>query len=624
MTTKDSHPGPGRAVAAALLSLLVLTAACSSDGADLGSSASTSAAPITSITAPEGSSATTTAAAGVAAADASWSGTTSGAYAAGYSDQDLDAAGAVTPTATITLAGASATVEGSGVTVAGSLVTITGAGTYLLGGTLDEGQVVVDAGASSDVRLILDGVDITCSTSAPLYVRNADKVVVTLADGSDNSLADGDSYVYPDDSAGEPDATLFSNDDLTINGTGSLTVEGNFHDGIRSDDDLKVVSGTITLTAVNDGLKGRDAVVVKDGVITITAGGDGIQASNTEDAALGYVVIEGGSFVIDAGGDGIQAETGLVVSGGDLTVTAGGGSAQGSVFDEDDSISTKGLKGVAELTITGGSFIIDSADDTLHSNGNLTVTNGEFLLATGDDGLHSDADLRIDGGEITITISYEGIEGASVTINAGDIHLASQDDGINTVGGGDGSTTEARQPGQGPGGPGGFEGSGDYPLYVNGGYVVIDAVGDGIDINGPIEMTGGTVIINGPINNANGPIDYTGSFTIGGGLLVAVGSSGMAQAPDASSTQPSAGLAWRSPVEGGTIIHIETQDGEDLLTFAPTKQFQSLVLSSAQLEVGATCVVYVGGTSNGTAVDGLYTGGAYTPGTEAGTFTVES
>jgi len=141
----------------------------------------------------------------------------------------------------------------------------------------------------------------TCSTSAPLYVRNADKVVITLAAGTENYLADGDSYLLEDD-ATEPDAALFSNDDLTINGTGSLTVEANFNDGIKSDDDLRVVSGSITVTAVNDGLKGRDAVMIKDGVITITAGGDGIQASNAEDAALGYMVIEGGTIVIDAAG----------------------------------------------------------------------------------------------------------------------------------------------------------------------------------------------------------------------------------------------------------------------------------------------------------------------------------
>ena len=617
MTAKDHHPGPSRPITAAMLSLLlVFASACSSNGAEWGDSTTSSVTPTAS---EDGSGTTTTE---LAAVDATWDGTSGTVtYAAGYTDKDLEATETASPTATITLAGGSVTVAGSGVTVENTLVTITSAGTFRLTGTLDDGQIVVDAGTSSDVRLILDGVDVTCSTSAPLYVRNADKVVITLAAGTENHLADGDSYLLEGD-ATEPDAALFSNDDLTINGTGSLTVEANLNDGIKSDDDLRVVSGSITVTAVNDGLKGRDAVMVKDGVITITAGGDGIQASNAEDAALGYMVIEGGTIVIDAGGDGLQAETGLVVSAGDLTITAGGGSSNGGVYS-DSSISTKAIKAGTDITITGGTFTIDSADDAIHSNGSLAITGGQFLMATGDDGIHSETTLQIDGGDITATTSYEGIEGATVTINEGTIHITSEDDGINTIGGSDGSNADAQPGDMGPGGPGGMGGTGEYPLYVNGGYVVIDAAGDGIDVNGIIEMTGGVLIINGPVNNANGPIDYMGSFTITGGFLVAVGSSGMAQAPDESSTQASAGLAWNSPQEGGTMVHLETESGEDILTFVPSKQYQSVVLSSAELEAGATYVVFNGGSSTGTATDGLYSDGTYTPGTEAGSFTLE-
>jgi len=620
MSAKNHHPVRRTPVTAILLSVLLLSvAACSSGGADWGDSPSSSV----TVVGPEEESATATTQ--PTTVETSWSATTaSGTFSADFSDKDLDASETVAPSASIKLAGDSATVEGSGVTVDRTLVTIISAGVFRLAGTLDDGQIVVDAGASSDVRLILDGVDITCSNSAPLYVRNADKVVITLATGTVNHLTDGDTYVLDGAASDEPDAALFSNDDLTINGTGSLTVEANYHDGIKSDDDLRIVGGSITVTAANDGVKGRDSVAIKDGTLTIAAGGDGIQASNDEDVERGYVVIEGGTVVITSGGDGVQAETGLVVDGGDVTINAGAGSTSGGAYDA-STISTKGMKAGADLTITGGTFAIDSCDDALHSNGSLAIADGEFLMATGDDGIHAETTLQIDGGDITITTSYEGIEGASVTINAGNIHLTSEDDGINTIGGSDGSTADAEpgQPGQGGPGPG-DGGSGDYPLYVNGGYLMIDAMGDGIDVNGPINMTGGVIIINGPVNNANGPIDYLGSFTITGGFLVAVGSSGMAQAPDQSSTQPSAGLAWRSPQAGGTMIHLATEDGEDILTFVPTKQFQSLVLSSAELEIGATYVAYTGGSSTGTAVDGLYSEGTYTPGTEAGSFTLES
>lgn len=623
MISRTRPSQPRKTVVASLLALVVISAAaCSSGGAAWSGAASSSTVTaagsddesIGGTTGDSGDVSTTSAAIG--AVEASWNTTGSGTYTVEYSDKDLDASETAIPTATITLNGGSATVEGSGVTVAGSLVTINTAGTFLLTGTLEDGQIVVDAVASADVRLILDGVDVTCSTSAPLFVRSADKVVITLADGAENRLTDGVSYVYPDQTTTEPDAALFSNDDLTINGAGSLVVVANHNDGIASDDDLKIVGGSITVEAADDGLRGRDSVAIGGGTITVTSGGDGIKASNEDEVALGYIVVEGGTVVIASGGDGLQAVTGLVVGGGDLTITAGG--SGGLTGDSTDS--TKGLKAGVVLAISGGSFQIDATDDALHSDGSITIGGGTFLLATSDDGLHAEESVTIEQGEISITSSYEGIEGAEITIDGGEIHINSTDDGINTVAIGTGTVGQAGPGGQGGPGGGPMNG-GTSPLYINGGYVYIDAMGDGIDANGPIAMTGGTLVINGPTANDNGALDCT-EFTISGGLLVAVGSSGMAQAPSESSPQASAGLAFRSTVSAGTTIHIETADGTGVLTFTSTKEFSSVVLSSPDLETGVTYVVYVGGSSTGTVTDGLYTHGTYTPGTEAGTFTL--
>jgi hypothetical protein len=402
-----------------------------------------------------------------------------------YDSDDLDSNTSSPDMSCIELEGDSITFDGSGATVNGNVITITSAGMYSISDTLYDGQIIVDTEDEETVHLVLDGMDVTSSTSAPIYVSNAEKAVITLADGSENFVTDGASYIFEDTESDEPNAAVFSKDDLTINGTGSLTVNANYNNGITSKDDLKITGGTITVSAVNDGIQGRDSIAVMDGTITVNAGGDGMQSDNDEDAEQGYVFIEGGT----------------------LNITAGGA---------------------------------------------------------------------------------------------------------------DGSSIDGR-PGQN-----GFEMSGDYNLYVRGGYVFVDAYGDGIDVNGTIDMTDGVVIVNGPTNDGNGPLDYLGTFSMDGGFLLAVGSSGMAQAPSTSSTQYSVMYNFASPQAAGTMVHIETESGQDVLTFVPTKEYQSVLLSSPELENGSTYSVYSGGSSTGTVTDGLYADGTYTAGTEVSSFTITS
>jgi hypothetical protein len=166
-----------------------------------------------------------------------------------------------------------------------------------------------------------------------------------------------------------------------------------------------------------------------------------------------------------------------------------------------------------------------------------------------------------------------------------------------------------------------FAESGDSRLNINGGYLYVDAAGDGIDINGPIEMTAGTVIVNGPVENMNGALDYSGSFTLTGGYLLAVGSAGMAQAPSDSSSQYSFLYNFESIQAAGTLVHIQSADGRDILTFSPAKDYQSVVFSSPELANGATYIVHSGGSSSGANANGLYSGGVYTPGTQVASFT---
>ncbi len=512
----------------------------------------------------------------------------------------------------VQLAGDAIHVAGPGATARAAVLTISSAGTYRISGRLNDGQIVVDTQDPEKVVLLLDAAAITNTAGPGIYVANAEKVVITLAEGTQNYVTDGAAYVFADPQADEPNAAIFSRDDLTINGAGALTVQANYNNGIVSKDDLKITGGHIAVQAVNDGLKGRDSLVIRDGVITVHAGGDGLQANNDEEAEQGYVTIEGGTLNITAGQDGIQAETRLLVSGGKLDLVTGGGSGRRA------TASAKGLKAGTELTVAGGTIAINAADDALHSNGAIIIGGGELVVASGDDGVHADASFTMNGGDLRIIQSYEGIESNQITVNAGTIHLASADDGINGI-----STTGAAGGMPGRPGPGGFE-AGDSHLYLNGGYIFVDALGDGLDINGAVDMTGGTVLINGPIANNNGALDYFGSFKITGGLLVAVGSAGMAQAPSSDSTQYSLAHVFASPQPAGSLVHVASGDGKALLTFAATKAYQAVVFSSPELVNGATYVIYAGGRSSATATDGLYVGGSYTAGTQAASYTLTS
>jgi hypothetical protein len=542
-----------------------------------------------------------------------------------YDSDDLDTSATGDNPATITLEGNTISFVGAGASVNGSVIIITYAGVYTVSGSLDDGQIIVDTESAETVHLILNGVSISSSTSAPIYIRNAEKVVITLANGTQNYVTDGTAYIL-ESGSDEPNAAVFSKSDLTLNGDGALTVSANYDNGITGKDDLKIVSGNISINAVNDAIRGRDSISIQDGTFTITAGGNGLQSNNDEDSAKGWVSISGGTFNITVNQDGIQAETSLAISGGDFTITTGGGSIKGTHVGQgdwgmgnnsntsDSNVSAKGLKAGVDLTVTGGIFTIDSADDTLHSNNSLAINGGTFQLASGDDGIHSDTTLTINSGELTITQSYEGIESQTITINNGTIHLTASDDGINGSSGS--SSTDGVFQRQGD------MGASNSNMYIHGGYIYVDANGDGIDVNGPMEMTGGIVIVNGPTNNGNGPLDYTGTFKMTGGFLVAAGSSGMAQAPTETSTQYSLLYAFDVQQAAGTIVHIQTSSGEEVLTFVPTKMYQSVTLSSPYLVNGSTYVIFTGGTVTGTATDGLYSGESYSSGTQVASLTL--
>jgi len=508
----------------------------------------------------------------------------------------------------ITLNATSITVDGNGATVSGSTVTITAAGTYSISGTLTNGQVIVDTNDDGVVRIILNGVDITCSSSSPVYVKDAAKAVVILADNTTNNLTDGTSYVFDDTEKQEPDAAVFSKSFISFYGNGALVVKGNYADGIVGKDGLVIKSGNITVTSKDDGIRGKDYIIVRDGKITVTSTGDGLKSSNEDDTSLGYISIDKGTFNITSGGDAISAPTNVTVSYADMTIKSGGGSGSSTTTQGySGTVSAKGIKADASIVINDGIISVNSADDALHSPASIIVNGGSTTLSTMDDAIHAEGSLTVSGGTINITKCYEGFEGPAINISGGNINLVSTDDSFN---GTKGMATETS------------DGS---AVNISGGTILLNpSTGDGLDSNGNVTMTGGTVIVQGPSSQPEVCIDVNGTFNISGGLFIGSGpnSGQMIEASSSTSSQYCVLAKSTTTLSAGTIVNIQDTDNKSLVTFKPVRSIYYIVFSSPDLASGSSYYIYTGGSSTGTSTGGLYVGGIYSGGTQKKNFTV--
>lgn len=263
---------------------------------------------------------------------------------------------------TITLNGDSATSsDTSSATVEGTVITIVKPGEYTVSGKLTDGQIVVSLMEKKNVYIILNGVEIHCSTSAPLYVKECKNLILTLADGTVNTLTDAESYVFANVLDTEPSAAIFSKEDLKINGNGELNVVGSFNNGIASKDSLVIESGKIHVTAANNGLKGKDDVTIKGGDITVECEKDAVKSDRDNDLSRGYVEITGGTLLLKAGDEGIQAETNVRISGGTVTIQAEGNGikAKTSIEIKEEAtvdITTPG-DGLSAAAVTGSATV---------------------------------------------------------------------------------------------------------------------------------------------------------------------------------------------------------------------------------------------------------------------------
>ena len=464
--------------------------------------------------------------------------------------------------------------ESDEVTVSGENVTITTPGVYVLSGTAQDATVTVDASSEDKVQLVLNGVSLTSADSAAILIENADKAFITLAEGTENTLANGGAF----DGSSDVDAVIFSRDDLTLNGTGSLTVVSPAGHGIVGKDDLKIASGTYTITAANRGIDANDSLRIADGDFTIESGKDALRAKEDEEGK-GWVLLFGGSYDLTVGGGAANAPAHREEWGW-------GRRQRETPAVETTTESRKGIKSSGNLIVLGGTYAINAADDALHANADLWIADGTLIISTGDDGIHADDSLLISGGEIDIRQSYEGIEATAITVSGGSVSLTASDDGLNAAGGNDES---------GFGWNDMFTSDGVSSITISGGEVHVNASGDGIDSNGDLFVTGGSVVVSGPTNSGNGALDYNGSASITGGTVIAAGAVGMAQSFGSGSSQ----VSFLVNLSGGagSEITVTDQSGRVILSGTVEKQFTCVVISSPELQVGESYTVSSGTSS---------------------------
>ena len=540
---------------------------------------------------------------------------------------EYDASKAVT----IQLNGTSATASSNSVQINGSTVIIKEEATYVISGALN-GMLVVDAPDTAKLQLVLNGVDITSETSAALYILEADKVFVTLADGTSNTLANGGSFTAIDDN--NIDGALFSKQDLTVNGSGSLTVISPAGHGIVCKDDLVLTGGTYVVNSASHGLDANDSVRVAEASITIDAGKDAIHCENNDDATKGFIYISSGTVKAEAEGDGIAASAYMQIAGGTIDLLVGGGSENGTkehsenfggfmgggpggmgsrpggmgsgnsqtTGTEETGTSMKGLKAANGMLISGGSITVNSADDAIHSDVSLIINGGIFALASGDDAIHAEDTLTITAGKIDISESYEGLEALHIDVQGGDIKLVASDDGLNAAGGIDQSGTTGGRDGMfggggkggrpGGGGFGGMSGNSNGSIKISGGNLYINSSGDGLDANGTLEISGGCTVVVGPTQGDTATLDYDTSGIITGGTFIGTGAFGMAQT-FSDSKQGVVAVSVGNQIAGTQII-LRDKSGNTVLEHAPEMNFAVVILSSPELIKGETYTITVG------------------------------
>ena len=557
-----------------------------------------------------------------------------------HSDQQYFTAGDLSPeydisdANVITLSGDSAQVTGNGAYAYDGGVVISSTGVYVISGTLDDGSITVDADDAAKIWLYFNDVNITCQDNAALIIENADKVFLTLAEGQDSVLMSGSEYETSAAEAGI-DGVIYARDDLTINGAGSLTISGGPAHGITANDDLVITGGNLTVTSAKDAIHVNDSLRMTKAVMTLNAGDDAIQVDNEG----GYIYIESGEFDITAVDEGIAAEGHITIDGGDFNIAVGtnqgshGIKSGGTVTVNDGTINiTSCYEGIqaSYIDITGGDTTINSVDDGLNASsgdggfGMGFGMGGPGMGGTGGQGMRQRGSYNASDTETTET--GEASEGEKPEL--GEMPEGEMPEGEKPELGEmpEGEMPEGEKPEFGETPEGEQPQSGDTSdedmstvetpwIHISGGTLTIlndsgrDA--DGIDSNGDIIITGGTIRVSLTGDGGNNAIDCAtengGVCEISGGNIIACGSSQMAEGFGSSSTQCSVLYNLQTGAEAGTTLTLRDSDGNVLMSYEVPNAFTSVNISCPEMELGETYTISVGETEETVTLEEITT-----------------
>ncbi len=521
------------------------------------------------------------------------------------------------------LSGNTSTDGATTVDSSSEVYTISEDGTYRFSGSY--GGITFGA-KNLKLHLIFDGATITVAEGIALdgkTNKGAEVVITLIGENSIVSTAEGENAVHIKDGS------------LSFNGDGSLSVTSGGKNAVKVDKALAIVDCSLTLTAANHAISARSVSASDCEINVLSAGKDGINAECDDDTtafttAEGYVYLKNVVYSCKTEGDGIQADTVVFLDGGNYNIKTAGtfvpktqmsrygidaddfkyimqnGEYKRIASDETGRYGASSLYGLVqgckgikvgeieypdendpdkEITVTegdysiiieGGTFTIDSTDDAIHANsGNLSVSGGTFTISTYDDALTSDVLTKITGGNITVTKCYEGIEGGYVEIEGGSVDITASDDGINAASD-DTSVVEH--------------------ILIRGGNICVDAEGDGVDSNGSINMTGGTLVVFGPTSGANASLDADRGILIDGGYLFAVGPLGMVETPASNSKQNVLSYAQNQRISANTVLSLTKEDGTPLFYITVEKACQSVIVSCPELVTGESFKLYGGDT----------------------------
>lgn len=440
---------------------------------------------------------------------------------------------------------------------------ITVPGTYVLEGTITE-TVVINVLEDEDVRLILNNVTISPTTNSGIAVLSADDVEISVPEGTSNYVSDSETYT---DLFLDYDAAIYSEEDLVINGTGTLEVTGNYNNAIQSKDDLMICDVTLDVTSVDDGIIGRDSLLIQNATITTNTDGDSLKATNDEKTDEGFIYIESGVFNFTTGSDALDAANYIVIVDGEFTIEA----------------ESNALSADTDIYISGGTFSITTVGDSIKAELNVFISGGTLEIDTEDDAIKAGTEVTITGGTINITACYEGLEAPLITIDGGTITIVATDDAVNAAdgtGGVQGGTSQTADVGT---------------LYVNGGLLTLSADGDCLDVNGTIYITGGEIYAYGLSDAPDSAIDYNIACYVSGGVIFGVGSSRMAMAPEQDSEQASIMIVLSSDLSSGSLVTLSDSEGNVLFQATTQRDGDNIVISTPELTVGEEYNVTIDG-----------------------------